>query len=213
MKYFNSRFLMGLCFALFTTSTFAQEDPASAEPFNPAGSWAFSFGVEQVSFNKEQAASGEALIDDSATSLKLEGEYFFHSHYSTSFGLSIFLYDDLSPFSQTTKDSWGDYEDSSSDATGIPAHADVGYKRFFGNNASGYITLRLGISVMMSSERSISYCTDCYEEDIEIDGGFYSILGAGLRVGNSWLLGIHHQEYFSGDIERATGLNISYSFN
>lgn len=173
--------------------------------FDPARTWAFNFGVEKVSFDKKKASL--ELIDDSATALVVEGEYFFSSHYSVTIGLEFLPYDDEASFRQ---DTTGGYK--SSDASGMPIYGELGYKRFFGPNDKTYVTARAGMSVMLSSERSISNCSNCYEEDIDIDGGFYGLLGAGVRLGQSWALGVHYKGYFTGDIENAVGINVSYGY-
>ena len=187
---------------IFTTNAYAQDST-----FDPAGSWAFNFGLEQVSFNKEQAASPSAQIDDSAIGLIFEGEYFFSSHYSATVGMEYLAYDDNGSFTQNTTDGY-----KSSDASGIPIYGELGYKRFFGENERAYVTARAGMSIMVSSERSISYCSDCAEQDIEIDGGFYGMAGLGVRLGHNWALGAHYKSYLTGDIENAVGVSVSYGY-
>ena len=167
-------------------------------------------GVEQVNFDKRQAA--QEFIEDSATAIYFEGEYFFNRLFSTSFGMAFYSYDDNAAFSQWVEDWTGDEDYTSSDASGIPVYAEAGYKQFFGADGRTYITARGGLSLMLASERSISNCSDCREEDIEIDGGAYGALGAGVRLGNSFLLGVHYKHFFSGDIENATGISFSYNF-
>lgn len=189
---------------IFTTSIHAQEP---TQTFDPSKTWAFNFGLEQVSFDKEQASSPDALIEDSALALNFEGEYFFSSHYSVSLGIAFLQYDDLASFNQ---DTTGGYK--SSDASGMPIYGELGYKRFFGPNNKAYLTTRAGVSAILASERSISNCTNCYEEDIEIDGGFYGLVGLGMRLGNNWALGAHYKSYFTGDIENAVGVNVSYGY-
>jgi len=203
MKHVHSLALASLVSGFILANNVHAQDTT----FDPAGSWAFNFGVEQVSFDKEQAASPDAFIDDSATGLILEGEYFFRSHYSATIGIEFLQYDDNASFSQ---DTTGGYKDS--DASGMPIYGEVGYKRFFGPNDKTYITARGGMSIMLSSERSISNCSNCYDEDIEIDGGFYGMLGLGVRLGDAWALGVHYKNYFTGDIENAVGLTVSYGY-
>lgn len=186
------------------SSAHAQETDTSQDL---SGRWAFNIGLEQVSIDKEQAFSADAQIDDSALSLHFEGEYFFHSHYSVTLGLAFLQYDDLASFNQDTTGG-----NKSSDASAMPVYGELGYKRFFGPNDKVYLTTRAGVSVVLASERSISNCSNCYEEDIEIDGGFYGMLGAGMRLGQTWALGLHYKNYFSGDIENAVGLTISYGY-
>lgn len=187
---------------ILATNIHAQEST-----FDPAGSWAFNFGVEQVSFDKEQANSRAAMIDDSATGLILEGEYFFSSHYSVTVGMEYLAYDDNNSFTQNTTDGY-----KSSDASGVPVYGELGYKRFFGPNDRTYVTARAGMSIMLSSERSIANCSNCAEQDIEIDGGFYGMGGLGVRLGHNWALGAHYKSYLTGDIENAVGVSVSYGY-
>lgn len=203
MKNVSSLALTSLISGLiFAANAHAQE---SSDSFDPARTWAFNIGVEQVSFDKQKAS--EQGIDDSATALLFEGEYFFHSHYSVTLGLEFLPYDDDASFSQDTTAGY-----KSSDASGMPIYGELGYKRFFGASEKAYITTRAGMSVMVASDRSISNCTDCYEEDIDIDGGFYGLVGLGVRLGQSWSLGMHYKSYFTGDIENAAGISISYGY-
>ena len=199
MKHVHSLALASLVSGFILANNVHAQDTT----FDPAGSWAFNFGVEQVSFDKEKAY--EEYIDDSATALVIEGEYFFRSHYSVTLGLEFLPYDDNAGFRQATTDG-----EKSSDASGMSIYGEVGYKRFFGPNDKTYITARGGMSIMLSSERSISNCSNCYDEDIEIDGGFYGMLGLGVRLGDAWALGVHYKNYFTGDIENAVGLTVSY---
>jgi hypothetical protein len=203
MKSIASPALTGLITSLVLASNVQAEE--TNVRFDPTRTWTFTFGVEQVAFDKEQAQ--REFIDDSATALILEGEYFFHSHYSFTLGLAFVPYDDDASFSQ---DTTGGYK--SSDASGMPIYGELGYKRFFGTNAKTYITARAGVSAMISSTRSISNCSNCYEEDIDIDGGLYAMLGAGVRLGRSWTFGLHYKNYFSGDIDNAVGIAFSYGY-
>src|SRR5690554_2704099 len=107
---------------VLSTNLLAQD---STDRFDPAKTWALNFGVEQVSFDKEKASL--EFVDDSATALIFEGEYFFSSHYSATVGLAIFSYDDEASFQQDTTRGY-----KSSDSSGIPVYGELGYKRFFG---------------------------------------------------------------------------------
>lgn len=202
--------LLGLAASLCISTAFAQAPPEAVAPLDPTGSWLFTIGVEQVSLDEKQSAV--EWIDDSAVGINFEGEYFFHPHYSVSLGISLLSYDDNASFTQETEDSWGDDDSSESDAMGFPLYGEVGYKHFFGPHGKTYVAARGGYSVMLASERGIGNCSNCYEEDIDIEGGAYGSLGAGVRLGTSWLLGVQYKHYFSGDIDRSAGLSISYSY-
>lgn len=209
MQTMKSLVLPGLLSFLLATVANAQ-DPSNNGPFDPSGTWAVGGGIEQVKFDRQQAA--QEFIEDSATAIYFEGEYFFNRLFSTSFGMGFYSYDDNAAFSEWVEDWTGDDDYTSSDASGVPVYAEAGYKQFFGADGRTYVTVRGGLSLMLASERSISNCSDCYEEDIDIEGGGYGAVGAGVRLGNSFLLGVHYKHFFSGDIDRATGLNLSYQF-
>lgn len=209
MQYLPFRALTGLFSLVFCTAISAQTPAENAAAIDPTGSWIFTLGVEQFSFDQEQATV--EYIDDSAVGLDIEAEYFFHQRYSVSFGVSFIPYDDNAGFSQETEDNFGDRDTSSSDASGVPLYGELGYKHFFGPQGKTYVTARAGLSAMLSSERSISSCSNCYEEDIDIEGGFYGVLGAGVRLGSSWLLGLQYRNYFSGDFSRGVGATLSYT--
>jgi hypothetical protein len=64
---------------------------------------------------------------------------------------------------------------------------------------------------MLASERGISNCSNCYSEDIEIDGGIYGVLGVGQTLG-SLDLSVQFQQYLSGDLDNTIRLKLSGAF-
>jgi hypothetical protein len=185
---------------LFSAAALADSTPNQA-PLDPKGKFLFTFGVENINFDKEKAY--ENGIDDTATSLNLEGEYFFHSMVSAGFGITLVQYGDNAGFKVRTEDSLGNQQTSKSDASGGLIFGDVGYKNYMGAGDKFYVTARGGMSFMTSSSRSVSNCSNCPEQDIEVDGGLYGKLGAGARLGNAFHLGIFYTNYFSGDIKNS----------
>jgi outer membrane protein W len=205
MNFLKTTVLTGLALSLFSASSFAQ-DSSKPTSYNLKGVWGFGIAVEQVNFDTEAAHSVDAMVKDSATALSLDAEYFFHNHYSFGMGLAFLQYSDYADFSQNTTQGT-----KSSDASAMPIYADVGYKRFLGANGAHYVTTRLGLSYNASSSRSIANCSNCYEEDIELSGGFYGQIGAGIQIKDAWRIGIHYKQYFSGDFENVIGLGITHT--
>jgi len=195
--------LAGLLAGLVLASNVQANAPRDRSDFSQI--FAFNLGREWLALDKEQAQ--REFIHDSAEGLFLEGEYFFHPYFSYTLGLAILSYDDKASYSQQTT---GGYQ--SSHARGIPIYGDIGYKQFFGANARIYITARAGVSAVTASERSISDCSNCHAEDIDIDGGFYAMVSAGVRFAQSWTVGLRYKSYLSGDINNAAGIAFSYGF-
>jgi hypothetical protein len=66
---------------------------------------------------------------------------------------------------------------------------------------------------MIVSERTISNCSNCYSEDIDIDGGPYA--GAALGLGSDRVgVTFRYNQYLEGDdgIESTLGLSVSGLF-
>lgn len=206
MKISQTLFTTGLSFFVLTAS--AQEDASTGRIIDMTQSWTGAIGLEMISISRQ--AAREQYIDSSALRLNIEGEYFFTQTLSTTLGMGIISYDDNSSFSQRTEDNFGNVKNSESSANAVPFYAELGYKRFFSGEATPYITVRGGFSFIMGSERSIGNCSNCYSENIDIDGGMYALLGAGIVAGDSWSLGLHYKNYLSGDLESGIGLNISW---
>lgn len=194
----------GLLAGLVLASNVQANAPRDRSDFSQI--FAFNLGREWIALDKEQAQ--REFIHDSAEALFLEGEYFLHPYFSYTLGLALLAYDDKASYRQRTTD--GSY--GSSSARGIPIYGDIGYKQFFGANARTYITARAGVSAIPYSERNISDCDGCHAEDIDIDGGFYAMVGAGVRFAKSWTVGLRYKSYLSGDINNAAGIAFSYGF-
>jgi hypothetical protein len=110
------------------------------------------------------------------------------------------------------RDNWyGDEGYEESDANALMLFAEYGPKYRFGQDNMSFFTVRGGVSGMLASERSISNCSNCYEEDIEIDGGVYGVLGIGQTLG-SLDLSLQFQQYLSGDLDNTVRLKLSGAF-
>lgn len=192
----------------FPIAGFADE-AAPATSVSLANKWLFNVTVETL--NIDQKVADEQLIEPDAPALFLEGEYFFNDTFSAAGGFGFIQYDDNNEFSQLTESVYGgDEESSDSSATGIPLYFALGYTRFYGSTLPVYWSMHGGASYMLESERSISNCSNCHSEDIEVDGGVYGEASAGINLFRSVTLGVYYKSYFSGDMEDAVGLKLSF---
>lgn len=196
---------LSLCVALLSLPSLAQEPP-----LEPTSGWSWSGHVDHINIDEEAAA--EQGVDDSFTAIGGAAEYYTSdSPMTLSLGLSIILYNDNEEFSQFVEDYWGDASYSSSDATGGQAFIEYGPKFHFGANDQSFVVVRGGVSGIFYSERSINGCSNCYSEDIDIDGGIYGVLGIGHKLGY-FDIGLQFQQYFSGDLDNGFRLKLSSAF-
>lgn len=185
------------------------EEVAPSSGISMANKWQFNGSVENLSF--DEAVADQEFVDSSALAFNFDAEYFFTGNFSGAAGFGIISYDDNNSFSQETESVYGgDVDTSDSSATGIPFYFDAGYTHFWNSELPTFVTLRGGYATMLESERSISNCSDCYAEDIEIDGGAYAMAGVGVNLARIFSMGLYYKAYLSGDMENAVGLRFSF---
>jgi hypothetical protein len=201
MKYLSS-FLLS---ALLLSGTASAQNP---EP--PYSAWSWSGHIDHITFDDE--AAWEQGIADNATAIGFAAERFTNTSDNTlSLGMSFIFYNDDDEFAQYVEDYWGDTEYAESSASALSVFAEYGPKYHFGADRLSFFTVRGGASGMLFSERSIGGCSDCYSEDIDIQGGLYGVLGIGRSSGYlDWSL--QFQQYFTGDIDNVFRLKISGAF-
>ncbi len=194
---------LGLFLASALLASPVMADPA---PQNQAYSgWSWSAHVGNLNIDSKVAKSQG--IDDSAWVIGAAAErYSSDSILTYVLGIDFIGYDDKNPFPQNTTDGW-----KKSDASAAMVYAEFGPKVPFGKDKLNYFVAHAGVAGIFSSERGISYCTNCYSEDIEVDAGLYGILGVGHSF-SRFDLGLQFQQFFSGDLDNSLRLRISSSF-
>ncbi len=198
--------MLGTCVLANPQLVFAQ---SGSEPIRETG-WSWSGHADHINIDKD--AAEEQWIEDTAFAVGGAAEYFASDSENTlSLGASILFYRDNAAFSQYVEDWWGYDGYETSDANAFMLFAEYGPKYRFGQDNMSFFTVRGGVSGILASERSISNCSNCYSEDIEIDGGVYGVLGIGQTLG-SIDLSLQFQQYFSGDLNNSLRLKISGAF-
>jgi hypothetical protein len=196
--------------SLLAAGAFAATPSNNNPNNNDYTGWSWSGHVDHVTIDSEAAA--EQFIEDTATAIGGAAEYYSSRTENTLvLGMNFLFYRDNAEFAQYIRDYWGyvDYEES--DATAFMLFAEYGPKYRFGQDNMSFFTVRGGVSGMLYSERAISYCSDCYSEDIDIDGGVYGVLGIGQTLG-SLDISLQFQQYFSGDLDNSIRFKISGAF-
>jgi len=178
--------------------------------YGPTSGWSWSAHVDRLNIDKKIAT--EEGVDPWFTAVGGAGEYYFEdSDMILSLGLSMVFYDDNEAFSQVVRDYWGYGYYDSSDATGGQAFIEYGPQYRFGAAEKSFFSIRAGLSSIFFSSRSISGCSNCFSEDINVDGGAYGALGVGHRLGPIDL-GLHFYQYFGGDLDNGFRVKISSPF-
>ncbi|MEM9102302.1 MAG: hypothetical protein AAGB12_08255 [Pseudomonadota bacterium] len=154
----------------------------------------FSLGQAYLDSEKSTAEG----VEDSALSIRIAWE---GSRDSWVFGagLSGLIYSDNRDFNQSVVDQFGNYSSASSDAQSVSLFGEVGYRYTLSQQAT--VEFLGGYEAVMSSSRSISNCSNCLSEDIELDSGMF----IGPRVTYRWSNGVKvyllWNQHLSGDIE------------
>ncbi len=171
--------------------------------------------VEGVYYSLDSDVAWQEGIEDYAGGLGFHLEYYIPK--STLFfgvGFNIIGYDDNEPIYVDSYDGDWYYTSDESAASAVSGFAEVGQKFGFFNDAI-YLGLRAGYEEIFYSKRTIDWCNYCREEDIEINGGPYVGAGLGIRLvdfrrGGGMYLELDYRGYTTGDIESASGIQLSW---
>lgn len=125
-------------------------------------------------------------------------------------GLSGFSYDDRESFSQDVTSNWGDDSRADSTASSFNLYFEGGYSHPLNETVS--LELLGGIELVASSSRSISNCTNCREEDIDVTSGPYIQPRVTFHLKNDWYWGASYNQYFGGDAKGSFMANVGLSF-
>lgn len=171
--------------------------------------WTFGGYLESISLDPEKAA--QEGIEDSAWALGFNADYFSDQLMMVSLGSALVFYDDNREFNQQVEVVGGfddgDIRTESSEALGMSVHADFGPRFAFGASDSSFFSAKAGFTGFLFSERSIGYCDNCYEEDIDIDGGVYVQTALGHSFG-AVSLGLVYNQY----LDDGKGISDSFRF-
>lgn len=203
----NKYALIAVCLMASSSSLVAQESLGNE------GTWEFSGRLGTLGIDSETAlAQG---IDDSGFILGMTADY-IQNGWVTSLGGDYIGYDDNASFRQEVEGSGlfnnGDISVAKSDASAVSLFVASGYQWLLGEQQQAAALVQLGITGVFASERGIDSCTDCYSEDIDVDGGVFIQTSLKQDVG-SFSIGVYYQHYLTGDgLTNSAGLLISSGF-
>jgi len=203
LKNKSFKYAMAACALVAAQASYAQgSEPVDV--FYPSWEFGGTLGI----LNIDDASASRELIDSEAYVFGGFADYVMES-WMISLGLDFISYDDNAEFTQRTEDFFGDEDDSTSDANGFVIFAAVGPKWQFGDTL---LTVQGGYGHMFASERSISYCDNCYSEDIDIEAGLFGRATVRQNAGPV-AIGLTFTQYLnSDDIDNQFALSISTAY-
>lgn len=162
-----------------------------AEPTPIFGAWHFSGYVGNTAINKQVAKTEK--VGESALTFGFTADY-EKGPLLSSIGMSFLTFEDKAGFSQ---DTTGGEKDSS--ASGMQLTAATGGLWRLGSDKSIVLSAQAGLGLMVESSRSISYCSDCSEEKIDISSGVFGKVSALKNINQSFAMGLSYTRYFGTD--------------
>lgn len=168
--------------------------------------WSFGLNFDRLSLNQDAANRDDIQLQREADVLGISAEYFTSdSDMTYAVGLNYIAYGDNNPFFYEHRSGY--YEQS--DAHAFMVYGEAGPKFRLGRDGMTFVNVKMGVSSIFGSERSIE--CDCVSEELNLDGGLYGVLGLGHSFG--WLdVAVNFQQYFTGDFDNSLGLKFSTTF-
>ncbi len=177
---------------------------------------AFSASSSQLYFGLGNAAFDPAIaftqgVEDDALALEFGYEKRLHSGFVWGAGINWYAYSDNNGFSVQTEGVFGGVERSDSSASGLSGFGELGYS--YTPSKKIELSLMAGYELMLSSSRSVSNCSNCPSEDIDIDTGAYFNPKVVYTFDNMWTLGLSYNSYVSSDVESLISIQLGKRFS
>ncbi len=190
---------LSLSLAVLSHATYAEE---------PSVSHGMYVGIGILGIDEEKAYSQG--VGDEALFLDVGYELTVGKHFALNMAFSLPVIDDEDPFEELVEtEGWYDgydWEESSIEAWGLVLEVSgivpVNSVFSFGGGI-GYRTL--------TASREISFCDDCYSEDVDLDGGTYFRPYVNIETG-SFNIELSYITFMSGDFTRGVSANFIWSF-
>lgn len=204
-----SRILTGAIALLFASAACAS-DPSKFQTVPKTSGWEFGLSAGQTHI--DSAAATDAYIGDSADIFTLNIQYYFaNSPWMLNAGGGSLSYDDQLGFSQVVREEYtGDIYTKDSAARGTILFIEGGAN--YPINPALFLQGRLGLSSVFGSSRSIDNCSNCQEEDFDINGGSYGSVTFGGTIADKVEIALQYQYYLSGDLTSTVSLNVGSHF-
>lgn len=169
-----------------------------------ANSWLISAGQYQLD---DDRAKREGIEDDA---VYVSGSYQFqYEGFLFGIGISALVYDDNEEFTVRVENRWGNRSNRDSDATGYGVFGQLGYSLAMRSDRTLSVDF-LGGYERLWSERSVSFCDDCPEEDIDIEGGAFAKASVRWIITRPYTLSLNLKQFFTDSVD--TGVDLTFGW-
>lgn len=206
MKATKPGFIIAIAFLFSISPVMAQDNGYERQ------GWTGGLGLSQ--FTLDEMAAAEERIDESAFSLDLFASYYFSSRMVATLGASLLRFDDNAEFSQQVlvTDIFGtEVETATSEASGFQLAAQIEYMTPPLSTLEIQFRGGAGFAAIAGADRSIDNCTDCREEDLDIEGGPFFTASIFKSFSDSFTLGLGGRQYASGDVKSTATFWFEYN--
>jgi hypothetical protein len=199
-----------LACTLLTTalSSFAVDNVIESTPkkSNPLDHHTWGVSLQTMSIDEEVAANN--YIGDSMQSASLfwQGK---KSNVLIGAGLGILLMDDQGSYEVDVMRVGGGNETRKAEAGGINFYFEAGYRHII---EKINFDLLVGFE-KISADRSVDNCSNCPEEDIDIQAGMYFKPRIGYQVNDKFWMNLSYSSYLNADISNNVGLIFTFQTN
>jgi hypothetical protein len=131
-------------------------------------------------------------------------------------GVGLVYYDDNAQFNETVNINGTSATDNrNSQVQSLSVEADYGLLKLMGAQRNHYWTLRGGYTGLpfgkRTTKKSNEICSGCREENVNIKGGAYGVIGIGHYFEKAEL-SLEYRQYVSGDLNNSIRLGFGYGF-
>jgi hypothetical protein len=186
-------------------SSIAMENTPVSMPQETHGSSHHSWGFSLQTMSIDEKVAASNLIDDSMQSVNVywQGK---KSNLLVAAGIGLLMMDDNGSYDVDVMTYNGRRDSREAEAGGISFFIEGGYR---------HAIEKLNFDVLVGMEqiradRSVDNCSNCPDEDIDIDAGLYFKPRIGYQFTDMFWMDLSYSSYVNGDISNNIGLAFTF---
>lgn len=189
-------------------SSFAVDQVAepSTKKSNPLDHHTWGVSLQTMSIDEEVAANNYIGDRMQSASLFWQGK---KSNLLIGAGLGVLIMDDHGSYDVDVMRVGGGNTTKKAEAGGINFYFEAGYR---------HIIEKINLDLLVGFEkiradRSVDNCSNCPEEEIDMDAGMYFKPRIGYQINDKFWMDLSYSSYLSGDLSNNIGLIFTFQTN
>lgn len=191
--------ILAVCIIVATGTSVAQEE--NSKKVFDQHVWGAS--VHSMAIDEQVALSSRVGEELTSINFFWQGEI---NNLLLSAGMGLLTYEDHGGYQVNVTDQYGNSSTKTASASGVDLNFEAGYRHKI---SKLNLDILAGFSSFNSS-RSVDNCSDCPDEDIEIDSGSYIKPRIGYQFGEKWGAELSYTNYFTADVSNNIGLAFTF---